>query len=106
MKLSDLIAPVSAKINIIQDVYVTDLSLDSRLVKPGDLFFACLGTKADGRLYIDDAISNGAVAVLIEGDEIKLEHYRHVPIISIPQLKNKIGEIAACFLWIPHVKCV
>ncbi|MDZ4753921.1 MAG: UDP-N-acetylmuramoyl-L-alanyl-D-glutamate--2,6-diaminopimelate ligase [Phycisphaerae bacterium] len=40
---------------------VTD---DSRTVKPGALFIARAGTKADGRRFVDDAISRGAVAIL------------------------------------------
>ena len=37
---------------------------DSRQVQPGDLFLAYPGDLADGRRYIDDAISRGAVAVV------------------------------------------
>ncbi len=42
------------------------LCLDSRQVQQGDVFFACPGTLSDGRQYIDDALENGAVAVLVE----------------------------------------
>jgi UDP-N-acetylmuramoyl-L-alanyl-D-glutamate--2,6-diaminopimelate ligase len=52
-------APISGK-----EVTVTGIALDSRKVKPGDLFFALSGTKADGHRFIDDAIQRGAVAVV------------------------------------------
>ena len=43
---------------------VTGVALDSRAVKPGDLFFALAGSKTDGARFIDAAIAAGAVAVV------------------------------------------
>ncbi|MBU6471507.1 MAG: UDP-N-acetylmuramoyl-L-alanyl-D-glutamate--2,6-diaminopimelate ligase [Alphaproteobacteria bacterium] len=40
------------------------LACDSRAVKPGYLFAALPGTRADGRAFIADAVRRGAVAVL------------------------------------------
>ena len=42
---------------------VKGLAVDSRTVKPGDLFFALAGSKTDGARFIDAAIAAGAVAV-------------------------------------------
>jgi UDP-N-acetylmuramoyl-L-alanyl-D-glutamate--2,6-diaminopimelate ligase len=64
MKLRDLlghdaaIEPDSAALD------VTGLALDSRAVKPGDLFFALAGHKTDGARFVDAAIAAGAVAVV------------------------------------------
>src|ERR1700736_3687242 len=44
-------------------VVVSGVAVDSRLVKPGDLFFALAGSKTDGARFIDAAIPSGAVAV-------------------------------------------
>lgn len=46
------------------DPLITGISLHSDLVGPGHLFAAFPGNIADGRQYIDQAIKNGAVAVL------------------------------------------
>ncbi len=43
---------------------ITGLTADSRQVAPGFLFAALPGAKADGRAYIHDAVTRGAVAVL------------------------------------------
>ena len=45
------------------DLVVGGLAMDSRAVKPGDLFFALSGTKTDGARFIDQALENGAIAV-------------------------------------------
>lgn len=43
---------------------VEGLAIDSRRVKPGDLFFALAGTKADGATFISQAAEKGAVAIV------------------------------------------
>ena len=47
-----------------QGIMPTGVADDSRQVRPGDLFLAYPRALADGRRYIGDAISRGAVAVL------------------------------------------
>ena len=42
---------------------VSGLAVDSRAVKPGDLFFALAGAKTDGARFVDAAIASGAVAI-------------------------------------------
>ena len=43
---------------------IRELTLDSRKVRPGDLFLAVDGIEQDGRDYIGDAIARGASAVV------------------------------------------
>jgi len=45
---------------------VTAVCVDSRKCQPGSLFVAISGDVDDGACYIEDAISNGAVAILSE----------------------------------------
>lgn len=42
------------------------LRLDSRTVQPGDVFVACVGTADDGRRYIEEALAQGAGAILVQ----------------------------------------
>ena len=86
-------------------VIVTGLSQDSRYVNQGDVFFACQGEKTDGRQYIDEAISRGAVAIISQSndDAITVSHQR-VPVIQLPCLQDKIGTIAARFYDNPSQK--
>lgn len=45
---------------------VTSVEYDSRRVKPGSLFVAMKGETSDGNRFIDQAIKNGAVAVVTD----------------------------------------
>ena len=45
------------------DAVVTGLAIDSRSVKPGDLFVAINGEHVDGHDFIDNALDNGAAAI-------------------------------------------
>ncbi|MDC0134385.1 Mur ligase family protein, partial [Porticoccaceae bacterium] len=52
------------------EVAIKGLALDSRQVQAGDLFIAVKGTATDGVAFIPQAIERGAVAVLIEKDQL------------------------------------
>ena len=47
-----------------REAEIAGLTADSRAVRPGFLFAALPGTRADGRAYLDEALARGAVAVL------------------------------------------
>jgi len=52
-------------VNILGNWKCNKIEIDSRKVKPGCLFFALKGKNFDGHDFIEDAINNGAVAVVI-----------------------------------------
>jgi UDP-N-acetylmuramoyl-L-alanyl-D-glutamate--2,6-diaminopimelate ligase len=77
---------------------IAGLALDSRAVKPGDLFFAYPGTHSDGRDYIQSARAKGAIAVVVEADNFIAENnFPDLAIFKIPQLALEVGHIAARF---------
>jgi UDP-N-acetylmuramoyl-L-alanyl-D-glutamate--2,6-diaminopimelate ligase len=49
------------------EIKVSGLSADSRRVKPGDVFFALAGSKTDGRGFLAEAATRGAVALVGKG---------------------------------------
>lgn len=84
---------------------VKGLSLDSRRVRAGDLFFAAPGTRQHGREFIDAAIAAGAVAVLVEDEAMPSASLRGtVPVIAVPGLGSRVGEIAARFFGDPSAR--
>jgi UDP-N-acetylmuramoyl-L-alanyl-D-glutamate--2,6-diaminopimelate ligase len=69
VKLRDVLgsAKLTGKLSEpISDLDVTALTADSRRVKPGTLFFAMPGTKADGLSFADQAAKAGAVAIIAD----------------------------------------
>jgi UDP-N-acetylmuramoyl-tripeptide--D-alanyl-D-alanine ligase len=44
---------------------ITSVSIDSRTLRPGDLFFAIRGPRFDGHAFVGDAVSRGASAVVV-----------------------------------------
>jgi UDP-N-acetylmuramyl-tripeptide synthetase len=82
------------EINTQADCLITGITADSRKVKAGDLFLAYRGEISDGHEFISDAINNGAVAILCEN---KNKLLAKITVIVIPDLKEKIGLLAARF---------
>jgi UDP-N-acetylmuramoyl-L-alanyl-D-glutamate--2,6-diaminopimelate ligase len=73
---------------------VKGLAVDSRVVKPGDLFFALAGSKTDGARFIDAAIAAGAVA--LAGDHPP-QGAVSVPFIHTPNPRLALALAAARF---------
>ena len=67
---------------------------DSRRVRQGDLFVAVPGTKADGRRFIDSALTNGASAILTEG-AADPEIAARATLILVPHARRALGVLAA-----------
>ena len=68
---------------------------NSRAVRPGDLFAALSGSRADGRRFVADALARGAVAVL--GDDSLLEAGLPVPVLAAADPRRALALAAARF---------
>ncbi|MCL2442324.1 MAG: UDP-N-acetylmuramoyl-L-alanyl-D-glutamate--2,6-diaminopimelate ligase [Treponema sp.] len=81
------------------DPVVNGLEYDSRVVKPGNLFFALPGLHTDGGLFINDAIKNGAVVIVCENEieEIKPD----VLYIKVKNARFAMSPISASFYDFP-----
>ncbi|HET9179911.1 MAG TPA: UDP-N-acetylmuramoyl-L-alanyl-D-glutamate--2,6-diaminopimelate ligase [Terriglobia bacterium] len=67
MKLGELLERVQpVETGVDQNTEVTSLAYDSRRVEQGSVFFAIAGEKADGHLFIEDAVRRGAIAIVSE----------------------------------------
>lgn len=49
-------------------IVVAGIRYDSRKVRPGDIFVCIKGFRHDGHEYVQDAIANGACAIVAEND--------------------------------------
>lgn len=69
------------------------LRLDSRDVTPGDVFVACSGLSTDGRLYIDQALAQGASAVLCEPSESAVVVSDPARVLPVANLRGMLGAL-------------
>ena len=74
---------------------VRTLGFDSRYAVIGQLFIALRGTQSDGHVYIPDAVSKGAVAVLCE--ELPEELSENVSYIRVRDTQKAMGMVAGNF---------
>lgn len=72
------------------NVSITNVSTDSRVIAPGDLFIALRGPNFDGSAFVADVKAKGAAAVVVE----------HKVVVDIPQIvvadtRLALGQLAA-----------
>ncbi len=94
MRLRDLFSDDATIEPRAEATVVSGLAVDSRAVKPGDLFFALAGHKTDGARFIEAAIASGAVAVA--GDHPPSGVLR-VPFVTTPNPRRALALAAAKF---------
>ncbi|NLD15424.1 MAG: UDP-N-acetylmuramoyl-L-alanyl-D-glutamate--2,6-diaminopimelate ligase [Gammaproteobacteria bacterium] len=76
---------------------IRELTLDSRMVRPGDLFLAVPGTRVDGRRYIADAIARGAAAVAYESEDAPEIQDSAALLIPVRGLQAQLSAISGRF---------
>ena len=95
MRLDDLLSKIGLYGEYPSGVDIIDMALDSRQVTDGSLFLAIQGSNGHGLDYIDEAITNGAVAVLYDqwSGEIPID----IPALKVKGLRTHIGYLANIF---------
>lgn len=56
------------------DIQISGIAIDSRKVQPGFIYAALPGTQVDGHEFIEQAIQNGAAAILCRGVDVQREN--------------------------------
>ena len=77
---------------------VLGITLDSRRVRPGDLYVALPGARVHGAAFCDDAVAAGAVAVLTDPDGRVRAAASGVPVFILADPRARLGEIA-CWVY-------
>ncbi|TIT79260.1 MAG: UDP-N-acetylmuramoyl-L-alanyl-D-glutamate--2,6-diaminopimelate ligase, partial [Mesorhizobium sp.] len=95
MHLKDLAGILPVEGAAFPDLEVTGLSSDSRQVKPGVVFFALAGSKADGSTYAANAVVRGAAAIVAgKGNPIS---DLSIPVIAVDDPRLALAQSAARF---------
>lgn len=104
-KLAEGMAALPASLDSLP---VTGLALDSRRLRPGELFVACAGGRHHGTEFAAEAAARGAVAVLAESDREwtperidQLVAGCPIPVVPVQGLSRLAGPLAARFFGDP-----
>ncbi len=79
------------------------LRIDSREIKPGDVFLALPGRRDDGRLHVADAVARGAVAVVTDRTDADAPPCA-VAMLQVERLAAQLGDIGAAFYGEPTAR--
>lgn len=96
-RLSELV-----KRELAQDPEITGVTADSRKVKPGALFAALPGTRADGRAFARQALAQGAAAIIAESEIEGVD----APTIVTPDPRRAYALAAAAYFRAQPDVCV
>ncbi len=94
MKLAELARVPGATLEGDGDVEINGIQYDSRRVQPGDLFVAVSGIRADGHVFVQDALNSGAAAVAVQGEA---QVPGGVPLLRLRSTRTGLAELAAEF---------
>ncbi len=93
-QLLEAMEPVATVLPPGKEVVVTGLAYDSRVVKPGDMFFCIEGFTTDGHLYAQEAVEKGAVAVV---HSRPLDLPREISRVAVSDTRTAMGQASARF---------
>ena len=74
--------------------FLSGITLDSRMVQPGDLYVALPGARFHGASFADRAVAAGAVAVLTDPDGRAVASRAGVPVFVVADPRARLGEVA------------
>ncbi len=86
-----------------RDVGLSDITLDSRAVRPGSVFLACRGEQHHGLDFAQAAARQGAAAILWEPQDGRAlpELPSQIIVTAVPQLTERASELAGRFFGVP-----
>ena len=73
---------------------LSGVTLDSRAVRPGDLYAALPGTRTHGAAYSDQAAAAGAVAILTDPDGRDRAARTGVPVFVVSNPRERLGDVS------------
>ena len=83
------------------DTVIKSIQINSKEVEEGDLFVCTKGVTADRHDFIDDAIKNGASAIVVSRDGF---YDREVPIIKVPDTNRELPYLCQKYYDYPDRK--
>jgi UDP-N-acetylmuramoyl-L-alanyl-D-glutamate--2,6-diaminopimelate ligase len=105
MRLSRLLAALQTPLPPgSADPDITGVVFDSRRVRPGSLFVACVGGTVDGHAFIPQAVAAGAAAAVVEHEGRPPEPT--VPCVRVEDSRRALGLLAAAWNGFPSRRMI
>ena len=102
MRLKDLLEEFviypNSNLEATEDNEINGLAINSGEILVGNVFIALAGSRQHGLVYANQAVQQGAFAIVYEpsgGGKELAEQFDNVPMISVDDLSIKLGNIAA-----------
>jgi len=76
---------------------VSKVSIDSRTIKANSIYVALKGNKFDGHNFVKEAVSKGAIAIIINKNRLTSFDNLNCTIITVPNTTIAYGELAQKF---------
>lgn len=86
--------------NTLDDRLIKGIKINSKEIEPGDIFVCTMGVTADRHDFIDEAIKNGASAIVVSRDVGK----KSVPVIKVDNTNLELRKLSAKFYDYPCEK--
>ena len=86
-------APILADFAVALHGVVTGISIDTRTIQPGDLFFALRGEHSDGHDYVKMAFEKGAIAAVVSHPIVDAGGRQ----IRVPDTLRAFGDLAGAY---------
>ena len=102
MKLLDMLSVIpfyQMNKDLTSPIHVQDIKMDHRELEQGDLFFCIRGFTVDGHQFAQQAVENGAVAIIADHELPDVDAY----VITVPDTHKAMALMAAKFYGYPTV---
>lgn len=77
------------------NIPIESVAFNSKELKENGLFIAIIGMTTDGHRYIEEAIKQGATAIIVEKD-VKVSH-SNITILKVQDTRQALAEVAVAF---------
>ena len=98
MNIKDIIRVTNGKLVIgDENLICENFSKDTRTIKNGDIYVGIKGENFDGNQFWQQALDNGAEAVIVQGIEVsseQMEKYSNKTVVKVENTLNALYEIA------------
>lgn len=77
------------------------ISCNSKDIRDNFIFVAIKGSNRDGNAFIEEAISKGARAVVVQSSEFRVQSSKSVPVITVEDTRRALATLSAEFFGKP-----